>query len=108
MNFSIPKKIVTCLSIVVIVIIILWFSEVLDQGKIKDLLRENYEEDDELDLDDLEKYKAVPELDEELFKDEDEDEDEDEDVNPETALEQYVGIPELDSELFNDNEEPNM
>ena len=83
MNFciSIPKKIAVCLGIVVIVIVILYFSKFLDNNKINSLLRESYEEDDELDLDDLEKYKAVPELDEELFGDDEED------INPDSALE---------------------
>ena len=83
MNFciSIPKKIAVCLGIVVIVIVILYFSKFLDNNKINSLLRESYEEDDELDIDDLEKYEDIPELDEELFGDDEED------INPDSALE---------------------
>ena len=87
MNFciSIPKKIAVCLGIVVIVIVILYFSKFLDNNKINSLLRESYEEDDELDIDDLEKYEDIPELDEELFGDDDNDDDDD--INPDSALE---------------------
>ena len=83
MNFciSIPKKIAVCLGIVVIVIVILYFSKFLDNNKINSLLRESYEEDDELDIDDLEKFEEIPELDEELFGDDEED------INPDSALE---------------------
>ena len=86
MNFciSIPKKIAVCLGIVVIVIVILYFSKFLDNNKINSLLRESYEEDDELDIDDLEKYEEIPELDD---------------------LEEFEEIPELDEELFGDDED---
>jgi len=86
MNFSIsiPKKIAVCLGIVVIVIVILYFTNFLDNSKINSLLRESYEEDDELDIDDLEKYEDIPELDD---------------------LEEFEEIPELDEELFGDDED---
>lgn len=88
MNFSIsiPKKIAICLGIVIIVVVVLYLSDtILNNEKINSLLRESYEEDDELDIDDLEKYEDIPELDEELFGDDDNDDDDD--INPDSALE---------------------
>ena len=84
MNFSIsiPKKIAICLGIVIIVVVVLYLSDtILNNEKINSLLRESYEEDDELDIDDLEKYEDIPELDEELFGDDEDD------INPDSALE---------------------
>ena len=87
MNFSIsiPKKIAICLGIVIIVVVVLYLSDtILNNEKINSLLRESYEEDDELDIDDLEKFEEIPELDD---------------------LEKFEEIPELDEELFGDDEE---
>ena len=87
MNFSIsiPKKIAICLGIVIIVVVVLYLSDtILNNEKINSLLRESYEEDDELDIDDLEKYEEIPELDD---------------------LEEFEEIPELDEELFGDDED---